>query len=196
MRASGIDLKDLDEDVALDLIAKSDHPSSRRHYRFMVKEFIKFLNTLGVVKPPPETVPADSPRGQLKRGYEDYLRRQRGLSERTIFHSWRIAERFLIFRFGNELGDLSEITAADIIGFLRQVTTRTPPLRDKTLSSHLRNFFRYLFKVGTTTDLALGIPRVAQRYGARLPRHLTTEQVNALLKSIPAETAIGRRNYA
>ena len=28
----------------------------------------------------------------LRRDYETYLRRQRGLSERTIFHSWRIAD--------------------------------------------------------------------------------------------------------
>jgi integrase/recombinase XerD len=42
-------------------------------------------------------------RAELRRDYETYLRRQRGLSERTIFHSWRIADRFLEFRFGKEI---------------------------------------------------------------------------------------------
>ncbi len=103
-------------------------------------------------------------RVELRLDYETYLRRQRGLSERTIFHSWRIADRFLEFRFGKENGELSRITTSDIVGFLQQLTTRTPPLRDKTLSSHLRNFFRYLFKAGkTATNLALAIPSVAQR---------------------------------
>jgi hypothetical protein len=32
------------------------------------------------------------------------LRRHRGLSDRTIFHAWRIADRFLQFRFGDEVG--------------------------------------------------------------------------------------------
>ncbi len=136
-------------------------------------------------------------RTELKQEYETYLCRQRGLSERTIFHSWRIADRFLEFRFGGEAGDLSRITSADIVGFLQRVTTRTPPLRDKTLSSHLRNFFRYLFKAGkTTANLALGIPSVAQRYGARLPRHLTTEQVDILVRAVRTDTTRGRRDYA
>ena len=112
-------------------------------------------------------------RATLRADYEHYLRHQRGLSERTIFHSWRFADRFLEFRFAEEIGDIAAITSSDIVGFLQHLTTRKPPLRDKTPSTHLRNFFRYLFKDGQTpTNLALGIPSVAQRYGTRLPRHL------------------------
>jgi|SRR5882724_8499550 len=136
-------------------------------------------------------------RADLRRDYETYLRRQQGLSARTIFHSWRIADRFLEFRFGKEIGDLSRITTTDIADFLRHLTTRKPPLRDKTLSSHLRNFFRYLFKAGkTATNLALAIPSVAQRYGTRLPRHLTTDQVDTLVRAVRTDSAGGRRNYA
>jgi hypothetical protein len=68
-------------------------------------------------------------RADLRRDYETYLRRQCGLSERTIFHSWRIADRFLEFRFGKENGELSRITTSDIVGFLQHLTTRTPPQR-------------------------------------------------------------------
>lgn len=136
-------------------------------------------------------------RAALRADYEHYLRHQRGLSERTIFHSWRFADRFLEFRFGEEIGDLAMITSSDIVGFLQYLTTRKPPLRDKTLSTHLRNFFRYLFKVGKTpTNLALGIPSVAQRYGTRLPRHLTPEQVEALIGAVRTDTPRGRRNHA
>jgi integrase/recombinase XerD len=61
----------------------------------------------------------------------------------------------------------------------------------------LRNFFRYLFKAGkTATNLALAIPSVAQRYGTRLPRHLTTEQVDTLIRAVRTDGARGRRNYA
>jgi multidrug efflux pump subunit AcrA (membrane-fusion protein) len=35
----------------------------------------------------------------LKLEYEEYLRNQRGLSERSIYHCWRFADRFLAFRF-------------------------------------------------------------------------------------------------
>ncbi len=198
MTALNIDLKYLDGEKAAELIAKSDQqPYRSKHNQFIVKSFVKFLNTHGAAKPPLGAALDDTTRGRLKREYEEYLRRQRGLSERTIFHSWRIADRFLAFRFEKEIGELSEITPTDITAFLETVTTRKPPLRDKTLSSHLRNFFRYLFQAGkTTTNFALGIPSVAQRYGARLPRHLTTEQVNTLIKAVRTDTNTGRRNYA
>lgn len=198
MRAINVGLKDLDEEKAVDLIASAEQPSGRRkHYAFIVRSFIKFLIGLGSVKPILATASDDSVRGCLKRGYEEYLRRQRGLSERTIVESSRFAGRFLEFHFGKEVGELTQIRSVDIVGFLQHLTTRTPPLRDKTLSSHLRNFFRYLFQTGkTTANLALGIPSVAQRYGARLPRHLTSEQVEVLVGAVRTDTATGRRNYA
>ena len=198
MAALGVELHELDEDRAVELIGKSPYRSFRsKNNAFIVRTFVRFLSDLGVTKPIPAVPPDDSVRGRLKREYESYLRLQRGLSKRTIFHSWRIADRFLQFRFGPETGDLSQITATDIAGFLQHLTTRTPPLRDKTLSSHLRNFFRYLFRVGkTSTNLALGIPSVSQRYGARLPRHLTTEQVDVLVQAVRSDAVRGRRNYA
>lgn len=198
MRAINVGLKDLDEEKAVDLIASAEQPPGRRkHYAFIVRSFIKFLIGLGSVKPILATASDNSARGCLKRGYEEYLRRQRGLSERTIVESSRFAGRFLEFHFGKEVGDLTQIRSVDIVGFLQHLTTRTPPLRDKTLSSHLRNFFRYLFQTGkTTANLALGIPSVAQRYGARLPRHLTSEQVEVLVGAVRTDTATGRRNYA
>ncbi|HEX7361949.1 MAG TPA: hypothetical protein VF283_15780, partial [Bryobacteraceae bacterium] len=47
--------------------------------------------------------------------------RQRGLSESTIFQAWRIADRFLQFRFGGEIGEISRITANDIVAFMQEV---------------------------------------------------------------------------
>lgn len=136
-------------------------------------------------------------RAELRRDYETYLRGQRGLSERTIFHCWRYADRFLEFRFGKKTGDLTQITAADIIAFLLHLKATKPHFRDKTPATHLRNFFRYLFKAGKTAkNLALGIPRVAQRYGARLPRHLTPEQVETLIGAVRSDRPTGRRDYA
>jgi integrase/recombinase XerD len=113
-----------------------------------------------------------------------------GSTQRLRSASQSRACPFLEFRFGKETGELLRITTTDVVGFLQHLTTRTPPLRDKTLSSHLRNFFRYAFKVGkTATNLALAIPSVAQRYGARLPRHLTTEQVDTLVTAIRTDSA-------
>ncbi|MGH6837504.1 MAG: tyrosine-type recombinase/integrase [Methylocella sp.] len=199
MKAERITLDNLDEDQALELVAKTGWSAERRTYAaFMAKRFVRFLAEQGIGKPSLPSTAKEIARAELRREYEVYLRRQRGLSERTISHSWRFADRFLEFRFSDQVGDLSQITPADIVRFLQYLTTtHGRPFRDKTPSSHLRNFFRYLFKAGkTATNLALGIPSVAQRYGARLPRHLTPDQVETLISVVRTDTPGGRRNYA
>ena len=198
MMALNVTLAELDEAQAAALLAKTGWNHKRKTAAFSIaKRFIHFLNGRGVAKPPPLPTAKEIVRAELRRDYETYLRRQRGLSERTIFHSWRFADRFLEFRFGEEPGEVSRITAADVVRFLQHLTARTPPLRDKTPSSHLRNFFRYLFQSGkTAANLSLAVPCVAQRYGARLPRHLTPEQVETLLAAVRTDTPRGRRNHA
>ena len=198
MKVQRIGLEDLDQARASELVAKTGWIGKRRTAAvFMVRRFVRFLSEQGIGKSCLPPTAKEIARAELRADYESYLRHQRGLSERTIFHSWRFADRFLAFRFANEVGDLSQITPIDIARFLQQLTTRRPPFRDKTPSTHLRNFFRYLFKAAkTATNLALGIPSVAQRYGARLPRYLTPGQVETLIGAVRSDTPRGRRNHA
>jgi integrase/recombinase XerD len=198
MKAHSIPLVELDDAQALAIIEKTGWRRKRKTYAaFIMKRFICFLNGRGLARPPSPRTAKEIARAELKGDYESYLRRQRGLSERTIFHCWRFADRFLEFRFGDAVGDLSQITSSDIAAFLLHLTTRTPPFRDKTPPTHLRNFFRYLFKAGkTNANLSLAIPSVAQRYRARLPRHLAPEQVDVVLDAVRTTTPSGRRNYA
>ena len=184
VKAHRVRLEELDENRALKLLAPVELPSKKTRSRFIVRSFVRFMISQGVVKLPPD----NSARACIRRDYEQYLRHQRGLSERTLDHCWRLADRFLTFRFGAEVGDLTGLTANDIVSFLQKVHGQTRPLRDKTFSSHLRNFFRYLFQAGkTAANLSLGVPRVAQRYAPRLPRHLTTEEVERVLEAVKAE---------
>jgi site-specific recombinase XerD len=133
----------------------------------------------------------------LRLEYEEYLRNQRGLSERTIHHCWRLADRFLQFRFNGDSRDLSTISCDDIARFMQHLTSGRKPFRDKTPPTHLRNFFRFLFMSGKiNANLALGVPRIAQRYASRMPRYLAPEQVEALIAAVKVDSAIGRRNYA
>ncbi len=70
---------------------------------------------------------AKSSNDPLKLEYEDYLRNQRGLSERTIYHCWRFADRFLQFRFGGKTRDLHEIAPTDIVRFMQHLVARGKP---------------------------------------------------------------------
>lgn len=200
MEENKVALDELDETTALELIATAEsRKGSNTSAAFIVKRFVQFLIKQGQGKPLPPPTAKDVVRAEMRGDYENYLRRQRGLSERTIFHCWRFADRFLDFRFGDEVGDLSTITPDDIVRFLQHLTTRRrSPLRDRTPPTHLRNFFRYLFKTGMTpVNLAAGVPNIRRCYGARLPRHLTAQQVEVVLEAVrsgsPAK--VRRRNY-
>jgi site-specific recombinase XerD len=198
MRETGVGIKDIDEDQALDLIKRSNRPSYwKKEAGRATRRFVKFLVELGVAKPVLPPVVADTPRMRLRRDYEEYLRRQQGLAEKTIYARRRFAERFLEFRFPDDKVDLSRITSIDIASFIQHLATRGKPFLDKTLPSHLRNFFLFLFNSGrTATNLAPSIPKMAHRRGATLPRYVTPEQVETLITAVRTDTPIGRRNYA
>jgi len=155
-------------------------------YANIVRRFVEHLIDLGVAS-------AQSPtsrqiaREKLRHDYEDYLHRQRGLSRRTIFHTWRFADRFLDYRFGDAGIDLGATSAGDVITFLQLLTSKKAPFRDTSPATHLRNFFQFMFKCGlTSSNLALCVPSVARRYDARLPRHLTLDRVEAVLAAVCA----------
>lgn len=198
MRAHRIALADLDESAVAALLAKSQWPTSRsKHAIFMAKRFVRFLVEQGAITPLAKPEPMANDRTAFRHDYETYLRNQRGLSEVTIGCCWRLADKFLSHQFGDTIGQLCTITPADIAGFIHQLHSRKKPYRVKTTSTHLRKLFQYLFKAGKTkTNLALSVPSVAQRYGTRLRRHLTPQQVEEVLAAVRSDAPPGRRNYA
>lgn len=198
MDTHGVALCALTPDRAAELIRHEVDRGSRRPYPvFIVRRFVAYLQAAGVAQPPAPPTARELARAALRRDYEDYLRGQRGLSENTIRDCWRFANRFLVFRFGEAEFDLGAITPGDVVTFLQRLTSSKMPFRDKTPPTHLRTFLQFLFKGALTpTNLALCVPSVAQRYQARLPRHLTPEQVEAVLAAVRAEEPLGCRNYA
>lgn len=189
--------RDLTVALAAELVQGEERNRREPHkYANIARRFAEHLVEIGVATAPPPTAKQIA-RQTLRRDYEDYLRRQRGLSEQTIYHCWRFADRFLDHRFGEQDDSLALIMPGDVVAFLQHVTTRKPPFKDKTPPTHLRNFLRYLFKCGlTSANLALCVPSVARRYGRRLPRHLAPDQVEAVLAAVRASPKHGRRDYA
>ena len=194
---SGIEVEGLSENDVVDLVGRSDLPPSwkKQGAEFMARTFFKFLTQSGVIKP---VLPmADDPRTRLRRDYEEYLCRQRGLAEKSISRCWYLAAGFLKFLFPDGKDDLRSITSLDIIKFIQFQLSRRKQLRDKTQATHLRNFLLFLFKSGkTATNLAPSVPRIPQPHSPALPRHLGPEQVDTLMVAVKKDTPIGRRNYA
>lgn len=200
MRERQIDLGSLNEGNIGRLITTLQRHGRRKSRKswipFVVRRFLRYLVESGIVMPACAETDA-SARGRLKQEYEDYLRIQRGLSERSIYNCWSFAERFLEFRFKGKDGDLAKITPLDIVRFMQHLISRGRPFRDNTPPTHLRNFFQFLFKSGKTDrNLAPSVPRIARRPPSTLPRHLSPQQVEAVIAAVKTDTPIGRRDYA
>jgi integrase/recombinase XerD len=198
MEERGAPLGDLTPDIAADLVHQAPWRCDRKQYAiFIVRRFVDYLATQGMAKPPTPPTPAELARAALRHDWEDYLRRQRGLADNTMIRAGHVIDQFLTFRFGAEALDFHRIVPNDIAAFLQRQSRQKIPYRDKNQPTHLRNFFQYLFRKGlTTTNLALCIPKVAQRYAARLPRHLAPEQVEAVLAAVRSDRCYGRRDHA
>ncbi|HME23099.1 MAG TPA: tyrosine-type recombinase/integrase [Acetobacteraceae bacterium] len=199
MEAHGVAVGELTPELAGELVRHEPTRVSRRPYAVIIaRRFAAHLVACGLASPPAPPTAREIARAELRRDYEDFLQRQRGLSERTIADCWRFADRFLNFRFEEADVSLDAITPGDVAAYLQRLYSRKTPYRDKTPPTHLRNFFQYLFRRGLTpSNLALCVPSVAQRpYDARLPRHLTPAQVEAVLAAVRAKEPYGRRNHA
>jgi site-specific recombinase XerD len=160
----------------------------------LARRFAQHLIDIGVAQPVPLNE-AQIARAALLADFESYLVKQRGLSQRTIHHTLRFAERLLDHRFGEAMADPSCLRPADTINFIEHVLAGAR--RDKTVASHVRIFLQYLFGCGaTSTNLALSVPKVAKRWGVRLPRHLSPEGVEAVLASVRDNPRHGARDYA
>ena len=198
VKEAGVKLKNLDEDEAIKLLQGSDSSEPwKKKADFMARNFMKFLAGLGLVKPVLAPKIPDAPRLRLRMDYEEYLRRQRGLTEKSILRCWYVANQFLKFLFSDGKDNLSGITPEGIIKYIQFQLSRRKLFRDKTQATHLRNFLLFLFKSGkTATNLAPSVPRIAQPHQQSLPRHLTSEQVETLIAAVRKDTPVGRRNYA
>jgi integrase/recombinase XerD len=179
-------------------LGRAAEPESKGTIRLysLACKFAAHLIDIGVAKPVVQTA-AEAARAELLTDYETYLIKQRGLSQRTIYHALRFADRFLDHRFGAEMFDLAGLRPADAVGFMQALISRRRPYRDKTAATHLRTFFQYLFARGiTTTNLALSVPKAAAARDKRLPRHLSPEGVKAVLDWVHRNPRHGGRDYA
>jgi integrase/recombinase XerD len=152
-----------------------------------------FLRGLGVVlasTPPARSGPAE----ELLAEYRTYLAGERGLVTSTVRGYEAEARLFLARR---PVGDLHDLTAGDVTGFVVDECGTRSTGSAKILVTALRSLLRWLLLTGRVDrDLAQVVPGVAGwRFGS-LPRALDPDQVRALLVCCDRSRAAGRRDYA
>lgn len=195
MDAEGISPSALTLDMAEQMGRKVPRKNAGTAWPYkLARRFAQHLLDIGVTQPVPLTE-AQQARATLLADFETYLVKQRGLSPRSIPHTIGFTRRFLDYRFGETMIDPGSLRPADVIGFMEHVLTTAR--RDKTVATHVRIFLQYLFGCGATaTNLALSVPKTAKVWGARLPRHLSPDGVEAVLACVRDNPRHGARDYA
>jgi site-specific recombinase XerD len=156
-----------------------------------------FLRREGVI--PAEEVAAHE-RTSIDRcadGYEVYLREGRALATATIVNYVPFVRDFLRHCFGAKPVELSCLSAADVLRFVRHQAARLHRKRAKLMTTALRSFLRYArYRGEVDVDLAGAVPVVPNWSMTTIPRAIAPDQVRQLLASIDRRSGTGRRDYA
>jgi site-specific recombinase XerD len=130
--------------------------------------------------------------------YLDFLRDQQGVSQATIVIRRLAVRRFLRF-IGRRVtpSQLRQLGAKRIHDYIIRHSSGLTRASRKHLTSSLRSFLRFAHVRGYLPhDLVDAVPVLATWRLAHLPRGLSWEQVQLLLKAPDRRTAVGRRDYA
>jgi site-specific recombinase XerD len=169
---------------------------SRRSDSLTVRHFLEHLRQKGVVGSPAPALDM-SPLHMLQQRYENYLEKERGLAPVTITRYWPFVRRLIAERFGDAPIRFRELVSDDVSCFLLQHARSGSPRVASLMVTALRSFFRFLFLRGETeSDLAGAVPAVPQWRLAELPKHLTPEEVEQVIRACERGTPVARRDRA
>jgi site-specific recombinase XerD len=161
------------------------------------RHFLEHLRQQGAVGLP-EPAADEPPLGAIRRQYQTYLEKQRGLAALTVAGYWRFARRLIVERFGDAPIRVRDLTPDDVSAFVLRHARSGSPGVARLMVTALRCFFRFLFLDGQTqSDLALAVPTVPGWRLAEPPRYLTPEEVERVVRATSDRDApVARRDHA
>jgi len=167
----------------------------RTDLRAACAHLIRILRDRGVIpKPVTQAVPFDAEVGL----FDEHLRNVRGLADETRRNYRRIVRSFLKARFGTEEIVFPALQPADVRQFIAaQLEHRATTANARAVASGLRAYFRYRGTCGDDVHALTGVIALPAQWSlASLPRSLSADEVDRLLKAFPPELPSCRRAYA
>jgi site-specific recombinase XerD len=198
LRRHCLELPDLQEQtVNLFLAQRRREGRLRKGNAWATRHFLEHLRQQGAV-PSPEPALDESPLGTLRRQYQSHLQKQRGLVAVTVAEYWRFARRLLVERFGDAPIRVRDLTPDDISSFVLRPARSGSPGVAKLMVTALRSFLRFLFLDGQTqSDLTGAVPTVPDWRLAELPKYLTPQEVERVVRAASERDApVARRDHA
>ena len=144
------------------------------------------------------TAAALSPAHQVRRAFEQYLLRERGLAAASARLYGDAVGRFLGKAFGEGEVQLDRLTPADIVRFVQAEASRLRhPKRAKVMISALRSFLqygRYRDLIRSTCMAACRPWRTGRRRSAQ--DDIASRRYSVCWSDAIDDTAMGRRDFA
>jgi site-specific recombinase XerD len=142
-------------------------------------------------------VPIDTPQEQIFAEFGDYLRSERGLTEKTIAHHQPAIRRFLFEVCPSGASDLGKIKQDEVIRYVECHAQDWSPKSAKLMCWSLRAFLRYLHHTGLNPHALAGcVPSIRRWNLVGLPTYLSAAQVQKVLDGCDQASAVGRRDFA
>ena len=163
--------------------------------RAALKRLLSVLRDAGMIAP--ATLLPVSPHEQIFDEFADYLRKERGLTPKSIIRHLPIIRRFLHEVCPAGTSELGKISQKDVTRYIERHARDQSTGSGKAMCWALRAFLRYLYLRGLNPfTLAACVPSIRQWKFASLPTYLSASQVQKVLDGCDRTTALGRRDYA
>jgi integrase/recombinase XerD len=136
--------------------------------------------------------------GRIGEGIQSFLeyRKAGGYSPDTISDDRIYLGRFQKYLDAVGRTDFSELSQADILGFINVLSYSTKATIHCTLCS-LRGFLRYLAREGIlAADWSYLVPKDGYKKEAKLPATYTKEEIERMLSAVDRGNPKGKRDYA
>lgn len=183
----------LSDDVALEFLAARRAGYYNLRSPRALAPLVAYLRQVGAA-PEPGSVPAPA---DVLQSFRCYLTVERRLVAGSVDNYVQVARRFLAFCADHGVTDLAGVKADQLSGFVLSERARRPSGSARHAVTPLRALLRFGQLRGlTSADLALAVPRAANKRAAGLPRSLPLRDVTRLLASCDRRTSRGRRDYA
>ncbi|NKL66982.1 tyrosine-type recombinase/integrase [Rhizobium leguminosarum] len=200
LQSTKIAITEIDDDVVRRFAQhRCRCPGSRQtdllsaKYVNRVRRFVGFLVEYGAVTPPTHELPGVDHHEVQIAAFQTWLRRHRGISERTVHRHGRMVTRLLA-----GLGRDPKLYDARLV---RQVVLdeaqRSSRANLKTMTMALRGYLKYLATQSLCQPgLDQAIPTVPQWRLSALPLYISTADVDRVVASCDVTTPVGMRDHA
>jgi site-specific recombinase XerD len=143
------------------------------------------------------TRPHENPFYKWAPGFFDYLRQEKGLTERTVRTYSHYLRQFAVYLQAVRLSDLKDLSPPVLSGFVTHYRQQVQWASIRNACGVVRVFLRYVYRERVLPrDLSGAVEQPKTYRLSNIPRSISWDEVRRMLEVIDRRTPRGKRDYA